>query len=221
MALETGMKSLIVVYGLTLFVATTSYAAAADRVEAVRFKRGATSTTLSGRIRGYDGVKYVVGASAGQVMSVLFSPGNRSCYMNVWAPGSDTAAFIGSTKGNEYAANLSTSGNYTIQVYLMRNAARRNESCRYRVTIEITGAPGGASAGVSDVAMKDRCKGEAAGMYCVPPRQIDVGAVRTVCCGYEIDGTANKGAEGIKKLRCIFNTGRLFDHIMALTPDGE
>jgi hypothetical protein len=103
----------------------------------------------------------------------------------------------------------------------MRNAARRNESCRYRLTIEITGAPGGVSAGSSDVALKDRCKGEAAVLYGVEPRQIQVAEVRNVSSGYEIDGTANKGADGIKKLRCIFTAGRSFDHILAMTPDGE
>ena len=160
------------------------------------------------------------GARAGQVMSVLFRPSNRSCYINVWTPGADSAAFNGSVTGNEYTANLAMSGDYAIQVYLMRNAARRNETCRYRVTVEITGAPGGASAGVSDIAMQDRCKSEAAGMYGVQPKQIATGAIRPVPGGFEIDGTADKGAEGIKKLRCIFD-GRSFTRIMAMTPDGE
>jgi len=201
--------------------ATITAASAADRLEIVHFKRGSTSATLNGTIRGYDGVKYSVGARAGQVMSALFSPSNRSCYMNVWAPGADTAAFNGSVTGNEYAANLSVSGDYGIQVYLMRNAARRNETCRYRLTVEITGVPGGASAGTSDIAMQDRCKGEAAAMYGVQPKQIATGSVRQVASGYEIEGTADKAAEGIKKLRCIFNAGRSFDHIMARTSDGE
>jgi hypothetical protein len=155
------------------------------------------------------------------MMSVLFSPSNRSCYMNVWAPGSDAAVFNGSSAGNEYAANLSASGDYAIQVYLMRNAARRSEGCRYRLTIEITGAPSGASAGTSDVALKDRCKGESAAMYGVQPRQIEVGEVSELSSGFAIDGTANKGIDGIKKLRCLFTAGRTFDHIMTMTPDGE
>lgn len=175
--------------------ATVSCASAADRLEMVQFKRGATSATLSGTIRGHDGVRYSVGAVAGQVMSVLFNPSNRSCYMNVWTPGADAAAFNGATTGNEHAANLAVSGNYAIQVYLMRSAARRNENCRYRLTIEITGAPGGASAGTSDAMLQDRCKGEAAAMYGVQPAQIATGAVRRSPGGLEIDGTADKGAE--------------------------
>lgn len=206
---------------VAISVGATTTALAADRLETVRFKRGAISATLSGTIRGYDGVKYSVRAAAGQVISVLFSPSNRSCYMNVWTPGGNAATFNGSASGNEYTANLSVSGDYVIQVYLMRNAARRNETCRYKLTVEITGATGGASAGTPDVAMQDRCKGEAARMYGVHPGKIVTAAVRMVTTGYEIDGTADKGSEGIKKLRCIFNASRSFSDIMAMTPDGE
>ena len=53
------------------------------------------------------------------------------------------------------------------------------------------------------------------------PRQIEVGEVRELSSGFAIDGTANKGADGIKKLRCLFTAGRTFDQIMAMTPDGE
>lgn len=124
---------------MTIFIMVSS-ASAADRVETVHFGRGATSTTLTGSVRGYDGVKYLLGASAGQAMSALFKPGNTACYMNITAPGSSTAMFVGSTAGNEYADNLPASGNYTIQVYLMRSAARRNETCKYSLTVEVTGA---------------------------------------------------------------------------------
>ncbi len=214
------MKKLAILVCLLPF-AIASPAAAGDRQETVRFAKGATSTTLRGAIRGYDGVRYQLAAAAGQVMSLLFSPGNRSCYMNVFAPGADSAAFIGATSGNEYSANLAVTGNYAIQVYLMRNAARRNETCRYQLTVEITGAPGGVSAGASDIMMQDRCKGEAAPMYGVQPRQIRVGKVTPRTGGFQIDGSADKGAEGIKKLRCLFRLDRTLDHIMAMTPDGE
>jgi hypothetical protein len=103
----------------------------------------------------------------------------------------------------------------------MRNAARRNETCRYKLSIELTGAPGGISAGVSDGIKQDVCKAEAAGMYGIEPRRVAVGPVRTVAGGSEIDGTADKQAEGIKKLRCIFKPDGSFDHIMAMTSDGE
>lgn len=75
-----------------------------------------------------------------QAISVLFDPSNSSCYFNVKAPGADGAAFDGSMSGsNEFSTNLEESGNYTAQIYMMRNAARRNETCRFSITFEISG----------------------------------------------------------------------------------
>ncbi len=194
---------------------------AEDSTKTVAFPKGGTSTTLKGAIKGNNGVNYVFEAKAGQTMQMLFSPSNRSCYFNVFEPGADSAAHIGSTSGNEFGRNLTKSGVYRAQVYLMRNAARRGETCRYSLSIEITGAPGGVSAGASDIELQDRCKGEAAGMYGVQPRDIAPGAVQPGSGGFQIDATADKGADGIKKLRCIFKPDRSFDHIMAMTPDRE
>jgi hypothetical protein len=176
---------------------------------------------VAGKISGRDGVNHLIEAGAGQTMQVLFAPSNRSCYMNVFAPGATQAAHIGSTSGNEFGVERTIAGTYRVQVYLMRNAARRNETCRYKLSIELTGARGGISAGVSDSMKQDVCKGQAAGLYGVEPRRIAVGPVRAVPGGSEIDGTADKQAEGIKKLRCIFKPDGSFDHIMAMTSDGE
>lgn len=221
-ALRTRRRARVAFALLLPLLAEATPAMAAERRETIRFAPGATSATLKGTIRGEDGVRYSVGAAAGQVMSVLFSPSNRSCTINVWAPGTDTAVFIGSVGGNEYSANLTVAGDYAVQVYLMRSAARRNATCRYSLTIEITGAPGGTSAGVSDSILQDRCRSEAAGMYGVTPKQVAAGAVRAGRGGgYEIDATADKGSEGVKALRCVFTPARGFDRIMAMTPDGK
>jgi len=129
-------KPILYLVGVALAM-TAGGAVAAQEV--VHFKRGASSATLSGTIKGYDGKDYRVGAKAGQAISVLFEPKNKSCYFNVLPPGSDDAAiFIGSSSGNEFTANLRQTGDYVIRVYLMRNAARRNERCDYRFTVEIS-----------------------------------------------------------------------------------
>ncbi|MGE6784541.1 hypothetical protein ACQKGL_18690 [Ensifer adhaerens] len=110
----------------------------ADATEqVVRFKAGASSATLSGSVSGYDGMDYRLGAKAGQSISVRFEPSNPSCYFNVLPPNSnDVAIFVGSSSGNEFTGNLTQAGNYVIRVYLMRNAARRNEKCRYTLAVE-------------------------------------------------------------------------------------
>ena len=125
-------------------------AEAEDRSEVVRFKAGASSATISGSIRGYDGVNYMLGARAGQMLPVLFSPDNGSCYFNYSAPGADSATHIGSSDGNEFSMRLTHSGNQRVQVYLMRNAARRNETCKYRLTIEIAGGAAGGGGEASE-----------------------------------------------------------------------
>jgi hypothetical protein len=61
-----------------------------------------------------------------------------------FAPGfEDEAIFVGSTSGNEFVAPLTAGGNYKVRVYLMRNAARRNESASYEFTFTITNGPAG------------------------------------------------------------------------------
>ncbi len=114
-------------------------ALAADKHQTVKFASGASSATLSGSVKGYDTSTFGIGANSGQAMTVSFSPDNASCYFNVTAPGADSAVFVGSSSGNEYAGMLSASGDYAVQVYLMRNAARRNETCHFKITFKVTG----------------------------------------------------------------------------------
>lgn len=201
--------------------ATASPAIAQQAGQKITFAPGAAATTLKGKITGNASRTYLLSAVSGQTLQTLFSASNRSCHFNVFEPGSGTAAHIGSAAGNEFGRNPTLAGDYRIQVYLMRSAARRGESCRFSLSIELTGAPGGSSAGISDAQMQDRCKSEAATMYGVQPRQIAVRRVRKTPTGHAIDGTADKRAEGIKKLRCLFNSDRTFSHIMAMTSDGE
>jgi hypothetical protein len=73
-------------------------------------------------------------------MVVHFKPSNPSAYFNVMPPGSDEAIFIGSTSGNEFTTDLEASGVYRIRVYLMRSAARRNESVSYTLDVAVSGA---------------------------------------------------------------------------------
>lgn len=108
-----------------------------DRTERVQFARGAASKAISGTIRGYAGVNYIIGARAGQVMHVTLQASNASAYFNVWAPGAEEAMFVGSTTGNRFSATLPADGDYRIQVYLMRNAARRNERASYTLTVGV------------------------------------------------------------------------------------
>ena len=111
-----------------------------SRTETLQFAKGATGTAVTSSITGYNTVNYKVTAKAGQQMVVKLSTNHTATYFNVYAPGSgpgDAAIFIGSTSGGRFATTLPDSGTYTIQVYMMRSAARRNESAEFKLRVDI------------------------------------------------------------------------------------
>ncbi len=101
----------------------------------VQFAPGKSSATITGTLKGEQTIDYLVGAKAGQTLSVSFKTSNPSGYFNVLPPTGDTAIFIGSSDGNSFTGKLPASGDTRVRVYLMRNAARRNEGTNYTLTI--------------------------------------------------------------------------------------
>lgn len=123
---------------LALFVISThACAQEGGRNERVQFADGAPSKAMKGRIKGHATVNYLAAANAGQELRVSLKTSNPSSYFNVTAPGAEAAMFVGSVSGHEFAAILPSSGDYKIQVYLMRNAARRNEVANYTLHIGV------------------------------------------------------------------------------------
>ncbi|WP_127595401.1 SH3 domain-containing protein [Nitratireductor alexandrii] len=109
------------------------------REERVRFEAGSSGTMLGGTIRGYEIVDYLLGARAGQDMAIEFETTNPSAYFNLLPAGSETAIHVGSSSGDSFAGMLPQDGDYRIRVYLMRNAARRDEEADYALSIGIGG----------------------------------------------------------------------------------
>lgn len=109
------------------------------RTEPVQFAAGSTRSTVEGRISGYEMVDYSLGAQAGQKMVVTMTTDSTANYFNLMAPGeTDIAFFNGSVSENRFAGLLPETGDYTIRVYQMRSAARRDEVAAYSLEIEIT-----------------------------------------------------------------------------------
>ncbi|WP_162559959.1 PliI family lysozyme inhibitor of I-type lysozyme [Methylotetracoccus oryzae] len=127
-------------FGFLLVAAPTVLAAETIRREPIHFAKGATSASVKGTLKGDQTVDYLLQAKAGQSMTVDFKPSNASAYFNVLPPGSETALFVGSTSGNHFVGDLPADGQYTVRVYLMRNAARRNETAKYSLDFAIGGA---------------------------------------------------------------------------------
>jgi hypothetical protein len=147
------MKKLSSILCALLLLGSVGLAAGAasdQRVEQVQFAKGAHSATLKGTIKGYQYVDYQLSAGAGQTMSVKLATKHGANYFNVLPPGSnDEAIFIGSSNSNEWTGALPADGVYTVRVYLMRSAARRNEVANYTLTVDISGAPKAAGLGTA------------------------------------------------------------------------
>ncbi|MCA0928830.1 SH3 domain-containing protein [Ruegeria profundi] len=138
----------------TLFAVFLATAVKAQsRTVGLQFTRGSSGADILGRFVGSEEVHYRLGASAGKQMRVDLATSNSSFYFDIFAPDDvpdqSTAMFIGSVSGTSYLGILSENGTYTIQVFLNRNAARRNETAEYRLSVII----GGAVAPAQDIAV--------------------------------------------------------------------
>lgn len=141
----TRFITLAVLLALAAPIPLTALAAAdagATQRQTVQFAKGKSSAQVRSSIKGEGDAEYTISARAGQTLAVALKTSNASTYINIKPPGSkDAAMFIGSSSGNEAKLLLPADGNYVVQVYLMRNAARRNESAAYTLDVAVTGQP--------------------------------------------------------------------------------
>lgn len=126
-----------------ILVAASAMALAADGIESrpLQFAKGTSSATVKGSLKGDQTIDYKVRAQAGQTISVALKTSNGANYFNLLPPGSTgEAIFVGSTSGTDWTGPLPADGEYAVRVYLMRSAARRNETADYTLTVSITGS---------------------------------------------------------------------------------
>ena len=130
------MKNKIIVSLAALFISGPLMAAEQVHGLAVHATQNETSKIIKGKITGYETADHTVQVAAGQTLSVNLNTSNTSGYFNITAQGANEAMFVGSTSGNTYEAVIPASGVYTIRVYMMRNAARRDEVAKYTLSIK-------------------------------------------------------------------------------------
>ena len=91
---------------------------------------------LKGAIKGSQSLQYVLRPAGMGEFSMAFKPTSTSAFFNVQKDGVDKALHVGSLNGNVFKGKLDTDGAYSITVYLMRNAARRNTVANFTLRIE-------------------------------------------------------------------------------------
>ncbi|MCC7600824.1 hypothetical protein IGS61_25260 [Janthinobacterium sp. FW305-129] len=120
-----------------LVFTTPAWSADPVHKESVALTANQATHTVKGKIKGYATAEYTLTGKAGQTLSVKLKTNQTSNYFNIRQAGQEEALFIGSTSGNTYQAALPADGEYTVQVYLMRNAARRNAVANYSLEMGI------------------------------------------------------------------------------------
>ena len=111
---------------------------ASGRTEEIRFLRGTSSANRRGAIKGYETMTYALDVRAGQNLVFALQSSNPSGYFNITAPRAEQPFFVGSMAGNRYRGRAQYSGRYKVEIYLMRNAARRGETSRYNLDVAVT-----------------------------------------------------------------------------------
>jgi hypothetical protein len=109
----------------------------------VEFEAGNDNAAINGAVIGDGYIDYLLGAQAGQMMSVSLIPGesngNGTIYFNILPPGSSgEAIYNGSTYGLD-ATNieLPADGDYTIRVYQMGNDADTGKTTAFMISVGI------------------------------------------------------------------------------------
>ena len=224
------MKNLIKVSILTALLIGSVFTPALAQVhtETVKFPRGSSGTTIEGSITGDESVRYSVGVSAGQVMDVQLDTDNASNYFNITAPGASEALYNGSISGNGTSFVVPSSGNYVVDVYLMRNAARRGETANYDLTFYVENAavpqtapvaprpaapPANGTPSQLDVSQMPRfCAGEASAEFGVRPQEITVNAAFQSGSRYVAQGYYDRDGE-TTFFNCWFALDGSFDSL--------
>ena len=114
------------------------------RTGRVYFAPGATRAVIAGSLEGREIVDYLLGAHAGQTLSVTMDSDNTAAYVNVIPPDAENVAVYAGHIGreaNRYEGTLDLDGDWKLRVYLFRAAARRGETADYRLQVEVTGEP--------------------------------------------------------------------------------
>jgi hypothetical protein len=108
----------------------------AQTKQRVRFAKGASSATVSGTVRGYEYRDYIVGARAGQTISVKLNSRNTFTVLAIFTPDGDDLE--GAMQTRDFNGELPVNGDYVIRVGMMRAEARRKNSIsNFRVRISV------------------------------------------------------------------------------------
>lgn len=190
-------------------------------VKAISFPKGKTETVIAGRIQGRGYVDHVLRAEAGQTLSLELNARHRAIYFNLLPPNSsDTAMAIGEQSGNRFDGLLPDDGVYTVRVFLIRAAARRNEAASYTLKVGAGGTALKPLAASKDALVAGTRFHAVAKVKCAPAytqtRECEAGVVRR-----SFDGTATVALRwdqsGMRRILFVKGEPKAADVAQAMT----
>ena len=125
------MNKLVILMTCALLACGSAAAADPVRHEQVVLAQGTVLKKLSGKIKGDEMVEYRISVPAGGAFSLQLKSANRSTNFNVSVEGAAEALFVGSRDGDHFTVTAPVGAVYKVNVYLMRNAARRHEKASF------------------------------------------------------------------------------------------
>lgn len=125
------MNKLVTLMTCALLVCGSAIAADPVRHQQVELTQGTALKKLSGKIKGNETVEYRIAVPTGGALSLKLKSANRSTNFNVSAERAEEAIFVGSRDGDRFMVTAPAGAVYKVSVYLMRNAARRQEKASY------------------------------------------------------------------------------------------
>ena len=120
---------------LMLVVLAVPSHAAGVRHRNVELKSGIADIT--GSISGDRSIEYEFSSPGAQVVGIGLKTRHKMAYFDLLPAGSEDPIFNGSVSGRNFLGELPAAGLYRVRVYLMRDAAHRQESASYTLSISL------------------------------------------------------------------------------------
>ena len=112
--------------------------------QTITFTKGSDHTSLQGSFTGYNDVQYKLSAKKGQILKFNLTSTQNLAYLNIYAPGNKPgkaeALTIDILDGGKGQISLPSTGQYTLQVYQMRNSARQNKTVKFNLKVQVLNA---------------------------------------------------------------------------------
>ena len=98
---------------------------------------GESRVTIGDSLKGNQALEYKLGIGSGQHLIMMLEAEDAGAAFNLTAPGQADAFFSSATQGNRFEGDLAEGGTYMIRVYLLDDAARRDEPMDFTLKGEI------------------------------------------------------------------------------------